>query len=188
MTDKKERHPDEALFDIDEEPVSELVEAFERQFSQEEAEQILEGFRGDVRRASSLYKVLTDGYAGSMSVEDLIKAGKNETMTDKNPHNVMAETDDEALLEAWGSDTPEPRVNGLDEGHEYFLVYDENDGEPKPAAGREMTKKFRLMFAVPDAELESFKASLVEAGFAPVFSEQVEYNNSPDDDLTERLF
>ena len=37
------------------------------------------------------------------------------------------------------------------------------------------------MFNVPDAELESFKASLVEAGFAPVFSEQVEYNNSPDE-------
>ena len=100
---------------------------------------------------------------------------------EETSHHVMAETDDEALLEAWGSYTPEPRVNGLDEGHDYFLVYDENDGEPKPALGREMTKKFRLMFDEPDAELESFTASLVEAGFAPVFSEQVEYNNSPDE-------
>ena len=73
---KRERHPDEALFDIDEEPVSELVEAFARQFSQEEAEQILEGFGGDVRRASKLYRELTHDYAGFMTVEDLIKAGK----------------------------------------------------------------------------------------------------------------
>ena len=77
MTDKKERHPDEALFDIDEEPVSELVEAFGREFSQEEAEQILEGFRGDVRRASKLYKQLTEGYVSTMTVEELIKAGKS---------------------------------------------------------------------------------------------------------------
>jgi hypothetical protein len=77
MTDKKERHPDEALFDIDEEPVSELVEAFGREFSQEEAEQILEGFRGDVRRASKLYKHLTEGYVSFMTVEELIKAGKS---------------------------------------------------------------------------------------------------------------
>ena len=91
-------------------------------------------------------------------------------MTDKNNHNVFAETDDAALLDAWGSDTPEPRINGVDEGHEFFIVYDENSGEPKPVAGREMTKKFRLMFDVPDAELQSFTASLEEAGFAPVFS------------------
>jgi hypothetical protein len=77
MTDNKERHPDEALFDIDEEPVSELVEAFERQFSQEEAEAVVAGFDGDVSRAASLYKRLTDGYAGSMTVEALIKAGKD---------------------------------------------------------------------------------------------------------------
>jgi hypothetical protein len=76
MTDNKERHPDEALFDIDEEPVSELVEAFERQFSQEEAEAVVAGFDGDVSRAASLYKRLTDGYVSHMTVEDLIKAGK----------------------------------------------------------------------------------------------------------------
>lgn len=73
---KSERHPDEALFEIDEEPVSELVEAFERQFSQEEAEAVVAGFDGDVKRASHLYKHLTEGYVSSMTVEDLIKAGK----------------------------------------------------------------------------------------------------------------
>ena len=73
---KSERHPDEALFDIDIEPVSDLVEAFERQFSQEEAEAISAGFDGDVKRASKLYRELTHDYAGSMTVEDLIKAGK----------------------------------------------------------------------------------------------------------------
>ena len=52
-----------------------LVEAFERQFLQEEAEQISEGFGGDVGRASRLYKRLTDGYVSHMSVDDLIKAG-----------------------------------------------------------------------------------------------------------------
>ena len=109
-------------------------------------------------------------------------------MTDKNNHNVFAETDDAALLDAWGSDTPEPRINGVDEGHEFFIVYDENSGEPKPIAGREMTKKFRLMFDVPDAELQSFTASLEEAGFAPVFSEPVKYKDSPDDGITEMEF
>ena len=69
LANHRERHPDEA-------PVSELVEAFERQFSQEEAEQILESFRGDVRRASQLYKELTDGYASTLTVEALIEAGK----------------------------------------------------------------------------------------------------------------
>jgi hypothetical protein len=77
MTDNKERHPDEALFDIDEEPVSELVALFERQFSQEEAEAISAGFDGDVKRASSLHRELTHEYAGFMTVEDLIKAGKS---------------------------------------------------------------------------------------------------------------
>ncbi|MDC1231491.1 hypothetical protein N8Z54_05080 [Octadecabacter sp.] len=67
---------DEELLDIDIEPVSDLVSAFERQFSQEEAEQILEGFDGDVERASKLYKRLTDGYVSTMTVEELIKAGK----------------------------------------------------------------------------------------------------------------
>ena len=74
-TDKNE-HPDEVLFKIDEEPVSNLVEAFERQFSQEEAEAISAGFDGDVKRAASLYRELTEDYVSSMSVEDLIKAGK----------------------------------------------------------------------------------------------------------------
>ena len=77
MAGLRRRHPDEALFEVDEDPVSELVEAFERQFSQEEAEQILEGFRGDIKRASRLYRDLTEGYAGFMTVEDLIKAGKD---------------------------------------------------------------------------------------------------------------
>lgn len=76
MRYKRERHPDEALFEIDEEPVSNLVEAFERQFSQEEAEAISAGFDGDVKRASKLYRELTEDYVSSMSVEDLIKAGK----------------------------------------------------------------------------------------------------------------
>ena len=61
--------PTIVLFEVDEDPVSELVEAFERQFSQEEAEQILEGFRGDIKRASRLYRDLTEGYAGFMTVE-----------------------------------------------------------------------------------------------------------------------
>ena len=74
---KSERHPDEALFDIDIEPVSDLVSAFERQFSQEEAEAISAGFDGDVKRASKLYRELTHDYAGFMTVEDLIKAGKD---------------------------------------------------------------------------------------------------------------
>jgi hypothetical protein len=69
-------HPDEALFEPDGEPVSALVEAFERQFSQEEAEQISEGFGGDVRRASRLYKDLTEDYVSHMTVEALIEAGK----------------------------------------------------------------------------------------------------------------
>ena len=73
---KREPHPDEALFQVDEDPVSELVGAFERQFSQEEAEAISAGFDGDVDRAANLYKDLTDGYASHMTVEDLIKAGK----------------------------------------------------------------------------------------------------------------
>ena len=77
MAGLRRRHPDEALFEVDEDPVSELVEEFGRQFSQEEAEQILEGFRGDIKRASRLYRDLTEGYAGFMTVEDLIKAGKD---------------------------------------------------------------------------------------------------------------
>jgi hypothetical protein len=77
MAGLRRSHPDEALFEVDEDPVSELVEEFGRQFSQEEAEQILEGFRGDVKRASRLYRDLTEGYAGFMTVEDLIKAGKD---------------------------------------------------------------------------------------------------------------
>ena len=70
LANHRERHPDE-------EPVSELVEEFGCQFSQEEAEKILEGFRGDVKRASRLYRDLTEGYAGFMTVEDLIRAGKD---------------------------------------------------------------------------------------------------------------
>ena len=76
LRNKSEPHPDEALFQVDEEPVSNLVEAFERQFSQEEAEAISAGFDGDVKRAASLYRELTEDYASHMTVEDIIKAGK----------------------------------------------------------------------------------------------------------------
>jgi hypothetical protein len=75
MTDKKERHPDEALFDIGSD-LTDLQEQFGGAFSQEEAEAVVAGFDGDVKRASSLYKNLTDGYVSYMTVEDFIKAGK----------------------------------------------------------------------------------------------------------------
>ncbi|MDG1078462.1 MAG: hypothetical protein P8P65_17735 [Planktotalea sp.] len=74
MTDKKP-HPDEALFDIGSD-LTDLQEQFGGAFSHEEAEAISAGFDGDVDRASSLYKNLTDGYASHMTVEDLIKAGE----------------------------------------------------------------------------------------------------------------
>ena len=64
------------LYKEDIKPMSFLVKQFEGQFSQEEAEAISAGFDGDVKRASSLYEHLTDGYASHMTVEDLIKAGK----------------------------------------------------------------------------------------------------------------
>ena len=67
----------ETLYEMDLTPVSELVEAFERQFSQDEAEAVVAGFGGDVRRASQLYRELTHDYAGSMTVEDIINAGKD---------------------------------------------------------------------------------------------------------------
>lgn len=86
-------------------------------------------------------------------------------MTDVSTENcwVNAETDDEALLYVWGSSTPEPRINGVDEGHEFFIVYDEKDDD-KP----EMTKQFRLLFKVPIFEAQSFTESLEEAGFSQV--------------------
>ena len=46
-------------------------------FSQDEAEAVVAGFGGDVRRASQLYRELTHDYAGFMTVEDIIKAGKD---------------------------------------------------------------------------------------------------------------
>jgi hypothetical protein len=86
-------------------------------------------------------------------------------MTDNEHCWVDAETDDEALLDEWGSSTPEPRLNGVDEGHEFFIVYDEkDDGKP------EMTKQFKLLFKVPQLEVLSFSASLTEAGFSEVVS------------------
>ncbi len=46
-------------------------------FSHEEAEAVVAGFGGDVQRASKLYRELTEDYVSHMSVEDLIKAGKD---------------------------------------------------------------------------------------------------------------
>ena len=94
-------------------------------------------------------------------------------MTNENSHCwVDAETDDEGLLWAWGSSTPEPRINGVDEGHEYFCVYDEkDDGKP------EMTKQFKLLFKVPELEVLSFTASLTEAGFSQVVSRPMKKPN-----------
>ena len=68
-------HPDEALFDIGSD-LTDLQEQFGGAFSHEEAEAVVAGFDGDVKRAASLYKDLTDGYASHMAVEALIKAGK----------------------------------------------------------------------------------------------------------------
>ena len=70
-----ERHPDEALFEIDSD-FTDLQEQFGCAFSQEEAEAVVAGFDGDVKRASKLYRELTEDYVSSMSVDDLIKAGK----------------------------------------------------------------------------------------------------------------
>jgi len=93
------------------------------------------------------------------------KKAKELTMTENSHCWVDAETDDEALLDEWGSSTPEPRLNGVDEGHEFFIVYDEkDDGKP------EMTKQFKLLFKVPQLEVLSFSASLTEAGFSEVVS------------------
>ena len=75
MTDKKERHPDEALFDIGSD-LTDLQEQFGGAFSQEEAEAVVAGFDGDVSRAAQLYRELTEDYVSHMTVEDLIKAGK----------------------------------------------------------------------------------------------------------------
>ena len=74
MTDNKERHPDEALFDTDS-TATNLQEACGCAFTQEEAKAISAGFGGDVRRASKLYRELTDDYVSHMTVEELIKAG-----------------------------------------------------------------------------------------------------------------
>tara|TARA_B110000503_G_scaffold8062_1_gene11037 strand:- start:961 stop:1188 length:228 start_codon:yes stop_codon:yes gene_type:complete len=73
---EKERHPDEALFDIGSD-LTDLQEQFGGAFTQEEAEAVVVGFDGDVSRAASLYKDLTDGYVSFMTVEELIKAGKS---------------------------------------------------------------------------------------------------------------
>jgi hypothetical protein len=75
MTDKKDRHPDEALFDIGSD-LTDLQEQFGGAFSHEAAEAVVAGFDGDVKRASKLYRELTEDYAGSMTVDELIKAGK----------------------------------------------------------------------------------------------------------------
>ena len=75
MTDKKERHPDEALFDIGSD-LTELQEQFGGAFSHEEAEAVVDGFDGDVQRARLLYWTLTEGYVSYLTVEDIIKAGK----------------------------------------------------------------------------------------------------------------
>lgn len=56
--------------------LTELQEQFGGAFSQEESEAVVSGFGGDVIRAASLYKNLTDGYVSFMTVEELIKAGK----------------------------------------------------------------------------------------------------------------
>ena len=81
---------------------------------------------------------------------------------------VDAETDDEALLDIWGSSTSKPRFNRVDEGHDFFVVYDEkDDGKP------EMTKRFKLLFDVPITEVQGFTASLKEAGFSQVISRPI---------------
>lgn len=98
----------------------------------------------------------------------------------KPTHFVYAETDELALLETWGGYSE-------GEGHDFFLVYDENDGHPKPVAGREMTKKFRLTYHLPEAEVSNFTASLEEAGFGPVFSQLV-VKPSPGDTPDEIAF
>ena len=76
MTDNKERHPDEALFDAGEDTLSDLQEQFGGAFSHEEAEAVVAGFGGNVSRASKLYRELTEDYVSFMSVEALVEAGK----------------------------------------------------------------------------------------------------------------
>ena len=56
---------------------SDLVRSFEGQFLHEDAEAISAGFGGDVRRASKLHRGLTEGDVSVMTVEELIKAGKD---------------------------------------------------------------------------------------------------------------
>ena len=74
MTDERP-HPDEALFDIGSD-LTDLQEQFGGAFSHEEALAVVAGFDGDVNRAASLYRDLTEDYVRSMTVDDLIKAGK----------------------------------------------------------------------------------------------------------------
>ena len=76
MTDNKERDEYDALFDTDSN-LTDLQEQFCGAFSHEEAEAVVAGFDGDLARASTLYKNLTEGYVSFMTVEDLIKAGKD---------------------------------------------------------------------------------------------------------------
>jgi hypothetical protein len=74
---EREPHPDDAELEIDSEVIRGwLKEQFGGAFTHEEAEAVVAGFDGDVKRASSLYKNLTDGYVSYMTVEDFIKAGK----------------------------------------------------------------------------------------------------------------
>ena len=56
--------------------LTDLEEQFGGAFSQEEAEAVVAGFDGDVKRAASLYRELTEDYVSHMTVEALIKAGK----------------------------------------------------------------------------------------------------------------
>ncbi len=51
-----------------------------------------------------------------------------------------------------------------------------------------MTKQFRLLFSVPDAELQSFTASLGEAGFSQLHSEPAKINASNDNNPNEMAF
>ena len=71
---EKERHLDEALFDIGSD-LTHLQEQFGGAFSQEEAEAVVAGFDGNVSRAASLYKNLTDGYVSHLTSEPLTNCG-----------------------------------------------------------------------------------------------------------------
>jgi hypothetical protein len=76
---------------------------------------------------------------------------------------VYAETDDVELICKWQG---EPLDDGSDRyigGNPHYITCDEkDDGKP------EMTKKFRLMFRLPPAEVEEFEDRLKEAGFTHI--------------------